>query len=297
VASEELRKCLEFFEARQRRRAGHIDDLAARRREIDAAGHDPLPDGVEVEDARLGAIAAIRLRPEHRHLERGILYFHGGGFHRGSTVSHRGVAARLAKASATEVVLIDYRLAPEHPFPAALEDTVSAFRAWTDEVAPERIALVGDSAGGGLVVATLVALRDQGHSLPGCGVCLSPWVDLREDDLETRRMYGRDPVLVADDFRLAASWYLGGTPPETPLASPVLADLHGLPPLLVQVGSEEILLEDAVRLVERARAARVPAQLRVFEGLFHVFQVMRNLPEAAAALGEVAAFLDDAMRT
>ena len=221
-----------------------------------------------------------------------LLYLHGGAYCLGSVATHRELLARLVKVTRCRALAIDYRLAPEHPFPAALEDTKAAYR-WllAQGHVPEGIVLAGDSAGGGLAIAALVALRDAGTPLPAAALCLSPWFDLtlRGDSIQTQA--AADPVLDAASLGRYARAYAADAPLEHPLISPLYADLRGLPPLLIQVGTTEILLDDATRLAEAAREAGVAVTLQTWEGLFHVFQMASFLPETQEALVNIAAFL------
>jgi phosphinothricin tripeptide acetyl hydrolase len=197
-----------------------------------------------------------------------VLYVHGGGYLAGSPRSHRHLAAAIGKAASASVLTIDYRLAPEHRFPAAVHDTVAACR-WLLTRGVE-VVLVGDSAGGGLVVAALLALRGDGHR-PVAGVCLSPWVDLTCGSGSHTQRAAWDPVLSTSELRAMAAEYLGAVDPQHPLASPVYAHLADLPPLLVMVGSDEILLDDARTLVARARHVGVDAILDEWPGMIHVW--------------------------
>jgi len=221
-----------------------------------------------------------------------LLYLHGGAYCLGSVATHRALIARLVQVTRYRALAPDYRLAPEHPFPAALEDVTSAYR-WllTQGHAPERIALVGDSAGGGLAVAALVALRDAGTPLPAAATCFSPWFDLTLSGASVRTQAGADALLDAASLRRYARAYAADYPLEHPLLSPLYADLRGLPPLLIQVGTAEILLDDATRLASAARKAGVAVTLQTWEGLFHVFQMASFLPETGQALANVSAFL------
>lgn len=224
---------------------------------------------------------------------RALLYLHGGAYVIGSIATHRDLAARLSRAAGARVLIIDYRLAPEHPHPAAVEDATRALR-WlvARGLDPRRIAIAGDSAGGGLAVATLVALRDAGDPLPGAGVCLSPWTDLACDLPSMRARESLDPMVRPEGLREMAAMYLGGLPARTPLASPLHADLRGLPPLLVQVGTAEVLLDDATTLAERARAAGVQVDLEVWDDMIHVWQAFAAiLPEARDAIEHIGAFV------
>jgi acetyl esterase/lipase len=218
-----------------------------------------------------------------------ILYLHGGGYCLGSINASRDLIARLAQATRRRVLAIDYRLAPENPFPAALEDALAACD-WLRQqgVAPSRLLLAGDSAGGGLAVATLIALRDADLPLPAGAICFSPWVDLALTGPSAHSGAVADPMLTASILARYAAACAGETPLTHPLLSPLYADLRGLPPLLIQVGTREILLDDAVRLARRAEEAGVSVALQKWEGLFHVFQFAPFLPESRQALALVA---------
>ncbi len=225
--------------------------------------------------------------------DRVVLHLHGGAYLMGSPRTHLGMAASLSRTARCPVLLPDYRLAPEHVFPAALDDAVAAYRWLTEErgFAPKRIAITGDSSGGGLGLALLVRLRDEGHELPACFVGFSPWTDLAGTGNSLRELDELDPWLSAAMVAPAARAYAGETPLEDPLLSPLYADLTGLPPILIHVGSHEILLDDARRQVERARAAGVDASVGVFEEMWHVFVAFPGLPETRRALREAGAFI------
>lgn len=224
---------------------------------------------------------------------RTILYLHGGGYVIGSPATHRGLAERLSKAAGARVLVVDYRLAPEHPFPAAVEDATAAYR-WllASGVTAGDIAVAGDSAGGGLTVATLVALRDAGDALPAAGVCLSPWVDMEGigESMTTRAEL--DPMVQQEGILGMASMYLQGADPRSPLAAPLYADLHGLPPLLVQVGTSETLYDDATRLAEGAKAAGVQVTLEPWDEMIHVWHLFAEaLPEGQKAIDRIGEFI------
>jgi acetyl esterase/lipase len=223
-----------------------------------------------------------------------IVYLHGGGYAMGSVATHRGLCARLSRAARARVLSVDYRLGPEHPHPAAVEDAMAAVRfVRGSDFAPGRTAVAGDSAGGGLTLAALVALRDAGDPAPAAGLCVSPWTDLAftGDTIVTKA--DEDPMVRAADLALMADAYLAGHDAKAPLASPLYADLAGLPPLLIQVGSAEILLDDAVRAAERAREAGVDVHLRVWPDMIHVWHAFADLlPEGQQAVEEMAAFLE-----
>jgi epsilon-lactone hydrolase len=225
---------------------------------------------------------------------RMILYLHGGYYFAGSIRTYQALASNIAGAARSQLLIIDYRLAPEHPFPAALEDALTAYR-WLRKTNPEvkQIVVAGDSAGGGLTLALLVALRDQGDPLPAGGVTLSPWTDLACQGESLRTKAGVDFMLSPEITRKAPALYLGGADPRTPYASPLYADLIGLPPLLIQVGSYEILLDDSTRFAERARLAGVEVRLEVWEEMQHVWQIAANIvPESRQAIEHIAQFVE-----
>ncbi|MGH7315179.1 MAG: alpha/beta hydrolase [Candidatus Rokuibacteriota bacterium] len=253
----------------------------------------PTPPDVKVERVSAPAAPAEWLRPPTAVAGRVVLYLHGGGYVIGSPRSHRHLAAAIAGAAATDTLLLDYRLAPEHPYPAAVDDATAAYRWLLDQaIAPERIVIAGDSAGGGLTVAALLALREARVPLPAGGVCISPWVDLTCSGRSYRTKAEVDPIVRRAGVEEMAKAYLGTTPPRTPLASPLFADLRGLPPLLIHVGSDEVLLDDAVQLAERAKAAGVDATLEVYDRMIHVWHwFLPMLDEAQAAVEAIGRFI------
>jgi acetyl esterase/lipase len=211
----------------------------------------------------------------------------------GSIKTHRDLAGRISRAAGARVLNVDYRLAPEHPHPAAVEDATAAYR-WllARDQDPRRLAIAGDSAGGGLTIATLVALRDQDHPLPAAAVCLSPWVDLEGVGDSMKTCADIDPMIQLDHLLQMAKLYLGGLPPRTPLAAPLYADLSGLPPLYIQVGTAETLLDDSNRIAERARKVGVDVTLEPWEDMIHVFQAFAPiLPEGQQAIDKIGEFL------
>ena len=224
---------------------------------------------------------------------RAILYLHGGGYVIGSLNTHRALAGEVSRAAQAPVLLIDYRLAPEHPFPAAVDDGVAAYRWLLDQgFAPEHTAIAGDSAGGGLTMAVLLAARDQGLPMPGAGVCISPWVDMTcSNDSYTTRA-DADPMVGSAGITQMAAMYLNDTEPTNPLASPNFADLSGLPPLLIHVGTDEVLHDDSVALDARATAAGVDSTLEVWDGMIHVWHAFYPmLPEGKEGIERVGDFL------
>jgi acetyl esterase/lipase len=220
-----------------------------------------------------------------------VLYLHGGGFVMGSPVTHRKLAGDISRASGARVLVLDYRLAPEHPTPAATDDGVQAYR-WllAQGIEPGAVAVAGDSAGGGLTIAVLLALRDAGDPMPAAAVCISPWVDMTGQAGSITTRAERDPMVGTGDLGRFTDWYLAGA--DARASSPVYADLQGLPPLLIHVGDEEILLDDSVLLAERATAAGVDATLEVWPEMFHVWHVFAGrVPESTAAVEQVGQFL------
>lgn len=236
----------------------------------------------------------IRTRAES---DRVIFYLHGGGYVAGSPATHRGFTMALARKTGAQVFALDYRLAPEHRFPAAVEDAVAAYN-WMLGlgVQPNQLVIGGDSAGGGLTLATLLTLRDQGREAPAAAFCFSPWTDLagtgeslKTNDIKDAMFFGRN---VADLGRV----YAGTTSLDHPLVSPMYADLRGLPPLRIYVSECEILLDDSVRLAERARKYGVDVDLRIWKDMVHVWPVFVafGLPEARRVLDELAEFIQNA---
>ena len=221
-----------------------------------------------------------------------LLYLHGGAFCLGSINSSREWVARLARATNMRALVIDYRLAPEHPYPAALNDATAAYL-WLFKTGsePSQIILAGDSAGGGLALSTLARLRDAGHPLPAGAVCISPWTDLALTGDSIQGKAQIDPILAPGDLDRYAGYYAGGRERTEPLLSPLYADLKGLPPLLIQVGMNEILLDDAMRCAGKARKAGVDVTLETWEGMFHVFQMFPFLPETKRAVESIAKFV------
>jgi monoterpene epsilon-lactone hydrolase len=252
----------------------------------------PRPSDVLIEEIQIGRCNADFVSIRSRSTDRVILYLHGGGYVIGSNIAYREFAGRLARATATRVCVLNYRLAPEHPFPAALDDATAAYR-WLLErgIAPSRIFIAGDSAGGGLTLATLLALRDAGDPLPAAAVCLSPWTDLRGHGTTAAPDVVDDPLVEREALQAMARLYAPNDLTH-PLASPVHADYARIPPLLVLVGSREILLDDAARVAAKARSAGVDVTYFEGKGLIHVWPVLApTAPESAAALKRIAGFV------
>ncbi|MFL9864273.1 alpha/beta hydrolase [Paraburkholderia fungorum] len=222
-----------------------------------------------------------------------VLYCHGGGYYFCSPRTHRSLVFGLAKRANARVFSLDYRLAPEHRFPAALDDATAAYRQLVaDGTPPESIVISGDSAGGGLALATLVALRDAGDPLPAGGLLFSPWTDLAAAGASIRTNDGLDPMFSGPAIARAAQVYLGGASATHPHASPVYADLHGLPPLFIMAGSTEVLLDDSQRVADNARAAGVDCEFEVWKKMLHVWPLFTPfIPEGGRALDRAAAFV------
>jgi acetyl esterase/lipase len=252
-----------------------------------------VAEDVRVEPVTAGKRPAEWIIPPGSQEDRNILYLHGGGYVIGSIKTHREMVSRIARESKARALLVDYRLAPEHPFPAAVEDAGSAYLWLIDQgVDPRRTIIAGDSAGGGLTAATLVFLRDRGAPLPAAAVCLSPWADLEGSGNSMITRANIDPMVNRQGLVRMAGAYLGGKNPRTPLASPIYADLKGLPPLLIQVGTAEVLFDDAVRLAERARADGVEVVLEPWEDMVHVWHFFASmLPEGQEAIERIAEFI------
>lgn len=267
--------------------------IADERAPFEQAQTRPLPEGVTARTTTLGGRPALDLRIAGPGGPAVVLYLHGGGYALGSARTGASLAAQLACRVGARAVSLDYRLAPEHPFPAAVDDGLAAYRELLDGgTRPEHLVVAGDSAGGGLAVATLLAARDAGLPQPAAAAAFSPWADLTLSGASMQTRHGIDPLFTRERLRTYATAYLGDHDGADRLASPVFADLTGLPPLLVQVGSHEVLLDDAVRLADAAGTADVPVTLEIVSGVPHVFQNFAGtLDEADQALDRSGIFL------
>ncbi len=275
-------------------KAKFVGDLDQVRRAFDEMlMQSPTQPGVRFEQETVGGVPSSWCIPSQAVPERVLLYLHGGGYVVGSSKGYRGMGSEFASRLNTRVLIPDYRLAPETPFPGAVDDAVSVYRALIESRIPAKsIAIAGDSCGGGLTVATMMAIRDQGLPLPAGAAVISPWVDLEVKSESFVSKAAEDPLIEADGLRGMAAAYLGATSPRTPLASPLHGSFAGLPPLLIQVGSAEILLDDATRLAARAGAAGVKVRLDIWPEMFHVWHTSASqLDEAREALDDAAAFL------
>jgi acetyl esterase/lipase len=252
----------------------------------------PIP-GANFSPSRQGGVAGEWARGEAGAAN--LLYLHGGGYFTCSPQTHRSITGAFA-IRGFAVFTPDYRLAPEHPFPAAVEDGLNAYRGMLARGPAEKLVIAGDSAGGGLALATLLAAKSNKMPMPGCVILFSPWTDLSCSGASVQSNAERDSMLYAPRMQEGAAIYLAGADPKDPLASPLYGDLAGLPPLLIQVSDMEVLLDDSTRLAERARAAGVQVELTIWPNLPHVWQVSQMLlPEARKALDEAAAFANTAL--
>ncbi len=293
MASAELQTVLDMLKAVPVLQGNTVHEMRASMEAMTASAPPPEAATCEPTDAG-GGPAEWVTADEAASSDRAIVYLHGGGYCLGSLNSHRNLAANLSRAARARVLNVDYRLAPEHPHPAAIDDAVAAYGHALDQgLAPEKLAVGGDSAGGGLTVATLVALRNAGKPLPAAGICISPWVDLTLSGESMQTKAGLDPIVTEASLRMMADAYAPGPAAKSPGASPLFDDLEGLPPLLVHVGSAEVLLDDARSLVERAEKAGVDVEFDVWEDLFHVWHAFAGLlPEAQQAIDKIGAYLD-----
>lgn len=268
-----------------------LDEL---RRRYDAFSTILLPPaGIGIEPAELGGVKGEWISPARPAAGRTMLYLHGGGYVIGSPTSHRHLAGAIAEAIAAPLFVADYRMAPDHPFPAAVEDAVAVYEALLARGQdPAQLIVGGDSAGGGLTLAMLVAARDRGLRLPAAAVLISPWTDLGLSGETMTTLDVRDPMLRKPRLSEMAGLYLDGKDPLTPLASPLYADLAGLPPLLIQVGSDEVLLDDSRRLAERATGQGVKAELEIWDEMIHVWHFFYpQLQEGRTAIAKIGAFV------
>jgi phosphinothricin tripeptide acetyl hydrolase len=257
----------------------------------DVARFLPMPEGVTPVECRVDGLAAEWLVPAR---PRGtMLYLHGGGYCFGSIDSHRGLAARVAAAARCRTLLVDYRLAPEHPFPAAVEDALRAYE-WLlaeEDVSPERLLVGGDSSGGGMALSLLLLLARRDRPLPAGAVCLSPWLDLTLGLAASSRARVEDPMISLEDAEVVSRLYVAGADRRDPLVSPLYGNPCGLPPVLVQVGTRELLLEESRRFTESARRVGVEVTLQEWPGLIHVWQFFAPLvPESNQAIEALGAW-------
>ncbi len=291
--SDEMAMVMDLLWAAARNDEASVEE---RRVEMDLlAGASPLAEGTVVEPVDVDGVPGEWLRPPGSTADGALLYLHGGGYVVGSVVSHRPLASKLAAATGVPALIVDYRMGPEDPFPAAVEDAVTAFR-WlvARGVAPARIAVAGDSAGGGLTLAMLLVLREAGGPVPGAAACISPWTDLTMSAPSMDANTGGDPMLDRERLQWYADRYLpAGTDPREPTVSPRFADLSDLPPLGIHAADDEVLLDDARLVAEAVEAAGGTVEYRTWPGAFHVFHATAGMtPEADEAVTAMGSFLE-----
>ena len=294
MPSKELQMIIEMLESRPVPENATIEEQRAA---MQAFAQLPIDEDVRCEAVNAEGVPAEWVAAPEAVDERVVYYLHGGGYVMGSIDTHREIASRLSRAARARVFLIGYRLAPENPFPAAVEDAVAGYR-WllSTGMDPAKVIIAGESAGGGLTVATLVTLRDAGEPLPAAGVCISPWADLEGTGEAMVTKADIDPMIQRDGIVMMAKAYLGEADPRTPLASPIYADLAGLPPLLIQVGTSETLFSDATRLTERAGLAGVDVVLEPWEDMIHMWHMYAQmLPEGQQAIDRIGEFVREKM--
>lgn len=272
---------------------GNADIPSLRVRWEKLAARSRTASGIRVKYVDIAGVECEWLVPTDCRDAPVLFYLHGGAYVSGSAKTHRAMVSYLAKKAGMRALLPNYRLAPEHPFPAGLEDCVAVYRALVDGGAdPADIAIAGDSAGGGMTMASLLTLRDAGDAVPAAGVLLSPWLDLTGTGESAKSRARHDPLFRVQDMPNAAAHYASPEQQQHPLVSPVFADVHGLPPILIQVGDHEILLSDSTRIADKISAAGGQVTLQVWPDMWHVFQYfIGRMPEAQKALDDIASFL------
>lgn len=268
-----------------------IDDW--RQQDLRGRAGDVLPAGVSVRTDRVAGLHCEWINEGGGPSLPVILYLHGGGYVLGNCATHRNIAARIALSAASRTIVPEYRLAPEHRFPAAVEDAIAVYDGLLDAgLPPSELMVAGDSAGGGLAAALLLSLRDSRRPLPRLAVLISPWTDLTLSGDSYRTRADLDPIDRVVALRRMVQAYLGGADPTDPLASPIFGDLHGLPPLLIQTGDHEVLLDDSVRFAQQARAAGVDVELEIWPEMWHGWQYSApELPEATEAIGRIGSYI------
>lgn len=252
----------------------------------DGARFGRFPKSVQSQTMMIDHIPAEWIIAPHADPHSAVLYLHGGGYALGSIKSHRATAGQIAEAGHIRVLIIEYRLAPEHPFPAALQDALNAYD-WLQKNGCEKIILIGDSAGAGLALSAAIFLRDNRVSMPMLVICLSPWIDLEGTGESIITNSGRDPLFKVNDLRLS-KYYVGKNNPRDPCISPLFADFANLSPIVIHVGADEILLSDSTRLAEKAGDAGVDVQIKIWQGMWHVFPFFAPfVPESVQAITEI----------
>lgn len=290
MPSEQLKIVLELLRSNPMME-GEVLEMRAKMAEATALA--PAPENTTIQPVLAGRAPAEWTDADGVRTDAAIVYLHGGGYTMGNLDSHRNLVAGLSRAAGVRCLSVDYSLAPENPFPAAIEDAVAAVQyAHEQGIAPERLIIAGDSAGGGLTAAALIALRDRGITLPAAGVLISPWLDLTQSGSTMDALEDMDPLCSRSLLERCSAAYLNGEEAKAPLASPLFADLRGLPPLLIHVGTAEVLLDDSRRFDQAARAAGVHSTLEEWEDMIHVWHTFAAmLPEGQEALDRVGTFV------
>ena len=291
MPSKELQNVIELLASRDRPDNPTIEDSRTGFEKL--AQHIGGNTQADVTSVDANGVPAQWVAAHNASDDSAILYLHGGGYVIGSVDTHRELAARISRSTGSRVLTIDYRMAPENSFPAAVEDATNAYH-WLLEqgINPRQMAIAGDSAGGGLAVATLVSLRDSGDLLPACSVLLSPWVDMEGIGETMTSNADVDPMVGKESLIAMAGLYLDGADPRTPLAAPLYADLTGLPPTLIQVGTWETLLSDSTRLAEKAESAGVDVTIEQWDEMIHVWHIFAPmLPEGQQAIDRIGEFV------
>jgi len=289
MASQELAKVVAMLLAAPRDPTASVERMRGAMEKIS----ERVARDVKCEAVSAGGVPAEWIVPPNAAADRVILYLHGGGYVMGSINTHRATVARIARASQARGLAIDYRMGPEHPFPAAIEDSTAAYR-WliAQGYKPGKIVISGDSAGGGLTLATLIALRDAGTAMPAAAVPISAWADLEGTGDSVKTRAAADPSVDQESLLRMAKMYAGDHDRKNPLLSPIHADYRGISPMLLQVGDAEILLDDSNRVAERAKAAGVKVELEVWPEMFHVWHAFAKiLPEGQQAIDRIGAYV------
>jgi monoterpene epsilon-lactone hydrolase len=289
MASAELAKVIAMIKSVPRDPTASVERMRGAMEKVS----EHVARDVKCEAVSAGGVPAEWIVPPNAANDRVILYLHGGGYVMGSINTHRAMIARIARASEAKALALNYRMAPEDPFPTAVDDATAAYR-WllAQGYKPGKIVISGDSAGGGLTLATLLALRDAGTPLPAAAVPISPWADLEGTGASIETRAAADPMVDKAGLLRMAQMYTGDSDPKNPLISPIYADYKGLPPMLIQVGDAEILLDDSTRVAERARAAGIKVELEAWPEMFHVWHVFAKiLPEGQQAIDRIGEYV------
>jgi epsilon-lactone hydrolase len=289
MASAELAKVIAMIKSVPRDPTASVERMRGAMEKVS----EHVARDVKCEAVSAGGVPAEWIVPPNAANDRVILYLHGGGYVMGSINTHRAMIARIARASEAKALALNYRMAPEDPFPTAVDDATAAYR-WllAQGYKPGKIVISGDSAGGGLTLATLLALRDAGTPLPAAAVPISPWADLEGTGASVETRAAVDPMVDKAGLLRMAQMYAGDSDLKNPLISPIYADYKGLPPMLIQVGDAEILLDDSTRVAERARAAGVKVELEAWPEMFHVWHVFAKiLPEGQQAIDRIGEYV------